>query len=88
MIGRAARGNPFLFNDKEVSYTERIETAKRHVEEYSKLYPRNLAYMRKHCNWYVHGMPGATFARDKFSHCDTVDDYISVLDELEERLSK
>lgn len=88
MIGRAARGNPFLFNDKEASYAERIETAKRHVEEYSKLYPRNLAYMRKHCNWYVHGMPGATFARDKFSHCDTVDDYIGVLNELEERLCK
>lgn len=31
-------------------------------------------------------MPGATFARDKFSHCDTVDDYINVFDELSKRI--
>lgn len=88
MIGRASRGNPFLFSGEEASFVDKINTAKRHVEEYSKMHPKNLSYMRKHCNWYVHGMPGATFARDKFSHCDTVDDYISVLDELKERLGE
>lgn len=51
MIGRAARGNPFVFSENvKAGIHEKIAVAKKHVLEYSKLYPKNLAYMRKHCN--------------------------------------
>lgn len=38
--------------------------------------------MRKHCMWYTSGMPGATIARNRFSSCKNVDDYLCVFDDL------
>lgn len=51
MIGRAARGNPFIFS-KNATYSmqDKIKVAKKHVQNYEKLYPKNLAHMRKHCD--------------------------------------
>lgn len=86
MIARAARGNPWCFaQNATYSMQDIIQTAKRHVEEYAKINPKGLSHMRKHCMWYVHGMPGATIARNKFSTCKTIEDYNYVFDQIIER---
>lgn len=89
MIARAARGNPSVFSEaKNGDALKRVEDARKHVSLYAEKYPSTLTHMRKHCMWYCHGLPGATFARDKFSKCSTLDEYVKVLDELTERLEK
>lgn len=87
MIGRASRGNPWIFNDKKVGVSERIKIAKKHVIEYDKINHPGLSHMRKHCMWYCAGMPGASYARNKFSTCNTLDEYIDVFNQLEERIN-
>lgn len=87
MIGRAARGNPWVFNSDNIDFSEKINCAKRHVVEYDKLNHAGLSHMRKHCMWYCAGMPGASFARNKFSTCSTVDQYLGIFDQLKERIS-
>lgn len=83
MVARAARGNPWVFS-KNATYSMQncIDTAKRHVLEYEKYNQKGLSHMRKHCMWYVHGLPGATIARSQFSSCKTKEDYFHVLDNL------
>lgn len=89
MIGRAARGNPWVFSKVGLDdYLARIKIAKRHVVEYEKINPLGLAHMRKHCMWYVSGMPGATIARNRFSFCSCLEDYLKVFDELKERIEE
>lgn len=89
LIGRAARGNPWVFNEKpNIDAKYRIKLALYHLENYYRLYPKNLSYMRKHCMWYISGMPGATIARNKISTCVTIDEYIDVFNQLLERLEK
>lgn len=54
MIGRAARGNPFIFDickgsRPDVKAAEIIQTGKRHLQLFSELSPKLLKHMRKHC---------------------------------------
>lgn len=78
MIGRAAQGNPGVFSQKPV---DRIALAKKHVIRYNEIYGGNLSHMRKHCIWYVKGMPGAKYAREAFSKCVSLDDFMEVLND-------
>ena len=92
MIGRAAQGNPWIFEEVKAakegvawnppSATERIQLAKRHAELMSHLPGKPLSRMRKHAMWYVAGLPGASIARGKFNLCNTLDDFNTVFDEL------
>ncbi len=92
MIGRAAQGNPWIFEEVKAakervawnppSATERIQLAKRHAELMSHLPGKPLSRMRKHAMWYVAGLPGASIARGKFNLCNTLDDFNAVFDEL------
>ncbi len=67
MVGRATRGNPFLFKSLSLGedilpgHAEIIKTAKRHLKmlcldkgEYA-----GVREARKHIAWYIKGMPGA-----------------------------
>lgn len=92
MIGRAAQGNPWIFEEVKAakegvawnppSENERIQLAKRHAELISHLPGKPLSRMRKHAMWYVAGLPGASIARGKFNLCNTLDDFNTVFDEL------
>ncbi|MDO5328855.1 MAG: tRNA-dihydrouridine synthase family protein [Coriobacteriia bacterium] len=77
MIGRAAWGNPAVFSPVPLS---RIELARKHLIRYNEIYGSNLKAMRKHCIKYVRGMEGAARMREAFCNCETLDDYLEVLD--------
>lgn len=66
------------------SAEERIETLRRHATLLAQRTGGHLSAMRKHAMWYVHGMPGASRAREAFSACSTIEDFDCVLDELKE----
>ena len=97
MIGRGAQGNPWIFSEvsaalKGTSFQaptpfERIEGARRHARMLAELPGRQLVKMRKHAMWYVAGLPGASIARGKLSSCSSLEDFLSVFDELENHIA-
>lgn len=90
-IGRAVRGNPFIFREiihyletgKEMakpSYDERLETIIRHASlqlEYKGEYT-GVREMRKHIGWYSAGIPGAAKYRGMVNEMETMDDVVEV----------
>ena len=93
MVGRGAQGNPWLFSQIKAalagteaiafpSVGDRILMAKRHARLLQEREGRNVVRMRKHCAWYLHGVPGASAARGKINGCQTVEDFDAVLDEV------
>lgn len=90
-IGRAVRGNPFLFreiihyletgeNPPKADRKERLETVIRHAKlqlEYKGEYI-GVREMRKHLGWYSAGIPGAAKYRGKVNEMETMDDIIAV----------
>lgn len=79
LIGRAALGNPWVFNNLEVeppnvapNTAERLRVAVEHAELYEKLFPgRRFTDMRKHLAWYAHGFAGASELRAQLVHADS-----------------
>ncbi len=91
MIGRAAQGNPWVFEQVKAvlagkpepahpSPDERVSMARRHAEILSRRMGNNLVYMRKHVMWYLRGIPGAARARGELNQCVTLSDFNRVLD--------
>lgn len=83
MIGRAARGNPYVFSSKKYDNRKLIIAAKKHLKRYNDIYGNNMSHMRKHCMWYVKGMKGASVAREKFGRCSSLNEFLNVFEELE-----
>lgn len=83
MVGRAARGNPWVFSNRCFTNAEKIKLARKHLLLYSGLYGQNMSHMRKHCMWYVKGMPGASIARDEFTKCKSLEDFYKVFQRME-----
>lgn len=95
MIGRAARGNPWIFREitsylengtlpKPPSKEERKETMLRHAKlqmQYKGEYT-GIREMRKHISWYTAGMPHSARLRDAVN---TVENF-AALEELIERM--
>jgi len=94
-IGRAVRGNPFLFREiigylesgKEIakaSNEEKLNTIIRHAKlqlEYKGEYI-GVREMRKHISWYSAGIKGATKLRGRVNEMETMDDIIMVANEM------
>lgn len=88
MIGRATRGNPWVFkNDYMPSNNEKLETAQYHLNEYAKIDNVGLSHMRKHCMWYMSGFPGASVARNMFSKCNSVQEYMETFQKIKEGIN-
>lgn len=95
MIGRAARGNPWIFREiasyleggttpPSVSKTERKETMFRHAKlqmEYKGEYT-GVREMRKHISWYTAGMPHSARLRDAVNAVEN----FAALEELIEKM--
>lgn len=94
MIGRGARGNPWLFKDiigyiydKKLptprSDEEKIEMCIRHLEVLTKIKREDIAVkeMRKHAGWYIKGMKNSTLVRGSINKVNTKDEFISLLRE-------
>ncbi|MCI9128759.1 MAG: tRNA dihydrouridine synthase DusB [Eggerthellaceae bacterium] len=93
MVARAAEGNPWVFADIKAaiegrpatappSLEQRVQMAKRHIDELLALRPRAAAYLRKHAMWYLHGAPHAAAARGRLATCSTAEQFHEVLDDV------
>jgi nifR3 family TIM-barrel protein len=92
MIGRSARGNPWVFREAaaalsgrhrpaEPSVEDRIDVAARHLslvveDKGQKL---GVLQMRKHIAWYLRGVPGARALRERVNQAKTEAGLIDVL---------
>lgn len=96
MIGRAAEGNPWIFDDvrsfletglpaPKPTPKQRIDTALMHARKLSEIYGDRIVVMRKHAMWYLHGMYGAATARrainDAVSYSDFEKIFLDILDQ-------
>lgn len=94
MIGRAALGNPWIFNQSkdlingkpisEPTVEEKVELCKRHFELIltSRGTKRGLYLMRKHFGWYIKGFPGAADYRIRLVTATSIDSAKSILAEI------
>ena len=94
MVGRAACGNPFVFDEINAymsgrEYTppileERLSTCMRQIElmhQYKE--PHNaILESRKHTAWYMKGMRGAAAIRRKCGEISSIDDIKRLFDEV------
>lgn len=86
MIGRAAYGNPWIFrntgeflkgkNISAVTVEERLNTVLMHIRMFMDEYGESRAAreMKKHCAWYIHGMPGASLIRNNIFRAGSVNE--------------
>lgn len=94
MIGRGTLGNPWIFNQikyyletgekmPEVSIKEKFEVIKEHFDLLLKYKGEYTATreIRKHVSWYVKGLPGASFMRDKINTVETAEEFYKIVEE-------
>ena len=95
MIGRAARGNPWIFREMNTffetgeniarpSLAEMKEVIRRHAKlmvEYKGEYTA-VREMRKHVAWYTGGLPHSAALRGKVNETDNLEELLALLDEL------
>jgi tRNA-dihydrouridine synthase B len=103
MIARGAQGNPWIFRQARALIDtgeriapptdfERIDMAREHNAALLAFGGEHVfARMRKHVSWYVTGMPGATFVRERANEAGSFREIDELLAEyrayLEERLA-
>ena len=95
MIGRAVRGNPFLF--RELVHFERTgqTCAKATPQEVREAILKHAALqieykgeytavreMRKHISWYSAGYPGSTKLRAKINEMENMDDILAIVEKI------
>ncbi len=93
MIGRAAIGNPWIFQRKdfaEVSFAERSALIRRHLAAMLDFYGPRLGILlfRKHVVRYIRGVPYATDVRLALLTCNTADEFIDLFSQWEERYER
>lgn len=97
MIGRASRGNPWIFreiaeylendtNVKRPTIDEIVETMKRHAALQVETKGEYIAVreMRKHVGWYVAGMRNSAAMRRKINEIEQYDELLKFLDDIRE----
>jgi len=94
MIGRAALGNPWIFNQArnllegksvvEPSVEEKVKLCKRHLDLIleSRGIKKGLYLMRKHFGWYIKGFPGAADYRIRLVTSSSIESAKSILNEI------
>ena len=93
MIGRAARGNPWIFRDIKAYLTrgerlapparkEFVATIREHVEGLHEFYGPDIGMLvaRKHVAWYVKRMPGNDAFRRTFNRLGSPDAQLAQID--------
>lgn len=94
MIGRAALGNPWFFNQAwallqgktvaDPSVEDRVKLCKRHFELIlnSRGRHRGLYLMRKHFGWYIKGFPGAADYRTRLVTAKSIEIAKNILNKI------
>ena len=93
MIGRAAIGNPWIFQRKdfaEVTFAARAALIRQHLAAMLDYYgPRlGIVLFRKHVVKYIKGVPYATDVRLALLTCATADEFIDLFNQWEERYER
>ena len=89
MIGRAAIGNPWIFQRKDrhqVTVEEVIALLKRHLRAMLDYYgPHGLILFRKHAVKYMYGMPHVAALRAQLVTCESVEGFHQLVDDFQWR---
>jgi tRNA-dihydrouridine synthase B len=91
MIGRAAIGNPWIFQYKDrdqVSYSEKIEVILRHVSLMQAYYGEHIGIIlfRKHITKYITALPLATELRPLLVRCKSSEEIVDLMNSYTERV--
>jgi nifR3 family TIM-barrel protein len=91
MVARGSQGNPWIFREARAlidrgevidppTPVERIEMAREHAAALVDFVGIHaVPRMRKHVAWYIHGMPGASHAREKVNASRTPEELDALL---------
>ena len=90
MVGRAARGNPWIFTElktgikHEKSTQETVEMIKRHTEMMVQMKGEYIGIreMRKHVGWYTAGIKNSSKLRCKINEAETMEEMFRLLEAL------
>ena len=82
LIGRAAQGNPWVFNGAvtqshgdTVTREDKLMVAIEQARKFEEMFPEERFFiMRKHLSWYVRGFGGASDLRQKLVLCNSADE--------------
>jgi nifR3 family TIM-barrel protein len=89
MIGRAAIGNPWIFQRKDrhdVAIDEVIVLLKRHLRAMLDYYgERGLILFRKHAVKYMYGMPHVAALREQIVTCESVGRFHDIIGDFQRR---
>jgi tRNA-dihydrouridine synthase B len=93
MIARAAIGNPWIFQRKDienVTLAEKAALIRRHLELMLDFYgrERGLILFRKHIVKYIRGMANSSKVRAKLVTCTHSEEFISLMDTYEAELAE
>ena len=92
MIGRAAIGNPWIFQRKDreqVTLEDTLVLMRRHLQVMLDYYgARGLILFRKHAVHYIHGVPGAGALRHALVTAETPERFIDLLNEVEQQVAQ
>lgn len=98
MVARGAQGNPWVFGAARAlvdrgelpeppSPFERIDTAREHLHALVAFAGEHaFTRMRKHVGWYIVGMPGATYVRERANQAGSYRDLDALLGEYRDYL--
>ena len=101
MIGRGVLGNPWLIKEcidylekgiepTPISYKEKIEMIKHHLDLLKKTKNEKLALLeiRSHATWYLKGIPNSSEVRNNICKAKTTQEIIELLDNFKEDICK
>jgi nifR3 family TIM-barrel protein len=80
LIGRAALGNPWVFQGIIPTTEERFKVLLEHCKKFVEFFPTaDLSIMRKHLAWYVKDFPHAAEVRNQLMQVKSIDDVKKIL---------
>jgi len=83
LIGRACRGNPWVFTDHESTIDERKKIMIEHCEKFLELLPdRDFNSLRKHMAWYCKDFPGSASIRNQLTKINNLKDVEEILKQI------
>lgn len=83
LVGRAFFGNPWVFSEKEVSVSQKLDVAVEHAKHFETVFEDRKFYnMRKHLAWYSHGFFGAKELRIKLMKAENAQECEKIIEEF------
>ena len=98
MIGRGVLGNPWLIKNVvnylngediiDVSFNEQLDMIIKHFNYLLEIKPEKTALleMRTQASYYLKGLPGSSFIKEKLFKCGTKDDFLNLIEEYRQYL--